>query len=419
VQRVLLLLPTATYRATEFLAAAASLGVDVVTGSEQRQALADVMGDTFVELALHDPGSAAEEIARFAKRVPLDAVVSVDDQAGLTAALAAERLGLRHNPPAAVAATRDKATMRTLFARHGVPQPDFAVLRPEAGADVAAAVAGLAGKIGYPAVVKPCSLSGSRGVIRVDDEDGAKAAAERVLAILHDAGEPERSPLLVERFFPGDEVALEGIVDAGCLHVLAVFDKPDPLDGPYFEETIYVTPSRHPPEALDAVVGAVGAAVAALGLRDGPVHGEARIGRDGHGGRPEVTVLEVAARTIGGRCAKVLRFATGETLEELVLAQALGRSPGRAPARERAAAGVMMLPIPASGRLEGVGGAERALAVPHVTGLEISIAPGRPVRALPEGDRYLGFLFARAGTPELVEAALRAAHAELDVRIAA
>ncbi|HUZ20994.1 MAG TPA: ATP-grasp domain-containing protein [Acidimicrobiales bacterium] len=418
-QRVLLLLPTATYRATEFLAAAAGLGVEVVTGSEQRQALAGVMGDTFVELPLHDPDAAAEEIVRFARRVPLDAVVAVDDQGGLSAALAAERLGLRHNPPAAVAATRDKATMRALLARHGVPQPEFAVLRPEAGADVAGAVAAAAARIGFPAVVKPCSLSGSRGVIRVDDGDGARAAAARVRAILDDAGEPQASPLLVERFFPGGEVALEGIVDAGRLHVLAVFDKPDPLDGPYFEETIYVTPSRHRPEAIAAVVEAVGAAVAALGLSDGPVHGEARIGPDPRGGRPEVVVLEVAARTIGGRCATVLRFATGETLEQVVLAQALGRHPAGAPLREGSAAGVMMLPIPVSGRLVGVGGVERALAVADVTGIEISIAPGRPVRALPEGDRYLGFLFARAATPELVEAALRAAHAELDVRIAA
>jgi biotin carboxylase len=261
-------------------------------------------------------------------------------------------------------------------------------------------------------VVKPVSLSASRGVIRVDDAVAAVAAAGRVRAILGDAGEDSAGPLLVEQFVSGLEVAVEGLLVGDRLRVLAVFDKPDPMEGPYFEETIYVTPSRVAPPTLAKVHDAVAAAARALGLSEGPVHAEARITADG-----DVYLLELAARSIGGLCARSLRFGLGVSLEELILRHALGFDIDALAEREAAAAGVMMLPIPAAGVLEEVGGQGEARRIPGIVGLELSIVPGRQVYPLPEGDRYLGFLFARGCTPAQVEAALRAAHACLDVVI--
>jgi biotin carboxylase len=406
VLRVLLLLPSATYRAPDFLAAARDLGVEVVVASDRRQALSGVLGDRALTLNLRRPEEAAERIVALAERSPLDAVVAADDQGVIAAAHASERLGLRGNAPAAAARTRDKAALRKALAAAAIDQPDFRVAEP--GADVAV----LAGEIGPPCVVKPLALSASRGVIRADDPRAATAAAERIRAILADSGrDPAAERLLVERYEPGVEVAVEGLLVGGRLEILAVFDKPDPLEGPYFEETIFVTPSRLPATTLEAVRDAAGASASALGLREGPVHAELRVGP---GGR--VVVLELAARTIGGLCARTLRFGLGVSLEGLVLRHALGL-PLDGLAREVAAAGVMMLPIPRAGVLDDVRGQERALAVPGIAGLELSIPTGRPVRPLPESDRYLGFLFARAETAEEVEHALRVAHTELDVRI--
>ncbi|MDQ1432265.1 MAG: hypothetical protein QOF40_2867 [Actinomycetota bacterium] len=391
---MLLLLPTSTYRAPDFVRAAAHLGVEVVVGSEEEQALAVDMGDRAVVVPLADPTAAAGVIVALDSRNPIDAVVAVDDQGVLVAAVAGEQLGFPHNPPDAVAATRDKASMRAALAAAEVPQPRFAVTDdPEDLPDV-----------GYPCVVKPIGLSASQGVIRADDRDAAHAAATRVRSITD-------GPLLVEEYVPGVEVAVEGILRDGSLEVLAVFDKPDPLVGPYFEETIYVTPSRLPAPVLARVDELTGRACAAMGLVEGPVHAELRI--DGE----RAWVIEVAARSIGGLCARALRFGAGIALEELILRHAL-RMPLDGLVREATASGVMMLPIPHAGVLREVRGQDDARAVPGVTGLEITVPRGRRVRPLPEGDRYLGFLFARGDTPAAVEASLRAAHAALDVDIA-
>lgn len=402
--RVLLILPTGTYRATDFVRAASVLGAEVVVASEHRQAMAATMEDRALVLPLDRPEAAAAAIVAFAERSPVDAVVAVDEQGVLAAALAGEALGLARNPPAAVAATRDKLASRTALTAAGVDQPAFRVARP--GDDVAALVA----EVGLPCVVKPVSLSGSRGVIRADDPAAAAEAAMRVRAILADAGEDAAGPVLVESFVAGPEVAVEGLLRSGQFEVLAVFDKPDPLDGPYFEETIYVTPSRLSVEIQSAVAALVAAGALALGLVEGPVHAEVRVGSEG------VRLIEVAARSIGGLCSRALRFGAGISLEEVILRHALGLGLDDV-YREEQAAGVMMLPIPRSGRLVEVSGVEAARAVPGIEGLELTIARGRPVRALPEGDRYLGFLFARAPTPQAVEDALRRAHARLQVVI--
>ncbi len=405
--RVLLILPSGTYRAPDFLAAARALGVEVVVASDRRQAMSGMLGDRALTVSLREPEAAAERIVALSERTPLDAVVAADDGGVLAAALACQRLGLRGNPPAAATRTRDKAALREALAAAGVAQPDFRVAAP--GAEVGR----LAREVGLPCVVKPLSLAASRGVIRADDPGAAARAAERARDILAEAGhEPAREPLLVERYVPGAEVAVEGLLRAGELEILAVFDKPDPLEGPYFEETLLVTPSRLPAPSVRAVERATAAAADALGLREGPVHAELRVTSGG-----EVAVLELAARTVGGLCARTLRFGLGVSLEELVLRQALGL-PLAGLERERSAAGVMMLPVPRAGVLEGVRGQDQALAVAGIAGLELSLRPGAAMRPLPEGDRYLGFLFARAQSPDQVERALRDAHAELEVRVA-
>jgi biotin carboxylase len=391
-------LPTETYRAKDFLDAARRLDVDVVVGSPRRQAMAGAMGDRAVVVPLENVVAAVQVIAALHDRLALDAVLAVDDQGLVVAAAAAARLGFAHNPIDAVAATRDKAALRARLAAGAVAQPAYRVVPPSQS------VAAAAAQIGYPCVVKPVSRSGSQGVIRADDEVEAEAAAERARAIV---GPVE--PLLVEAFVPGTEVAVEALLVDGALQVLAVFDKPDPLDGPFFEETIYVTPSRQSAAAQASIAGTVAAAVAALGLREGPVHAELRLGKDG---RP--VVIEVAARSIGGLCARALRFGAGVSLEEVIVRHAVGAGLDGL-RREAQASGVMMLPIRAGGVLEKVSGQAEALAVDGVVGLEISIARGRAVVPLPEGDRYLGFVFARGSTPADVELALRRAEAALEV----
>ena len=401
---MLLIVPSVTYRAPDFMAAARELGAAVTVASERRAAMSTAMGERAVTLRLSDPQDAAETIVARARDTPFAAILGVDDQGVMTAALAAERLGLAHNPPAAVACTRDKAAMRRALAEAHVPQPCFALLA--AGADVPTA----ARKIGLPCVVKPLSLSGSRGVIRAEDPDRARAAAERVRGILAATGEPADVPLLLESYLPGAEVAVEGLLCSGRLEVLAIFDKPDPLEGPYFEETLYVTPSRLPAAVLVEVERITAQAVRALGLREGPVHAELRVPDQG------VRVLELAARSIGGLCSRALRFGAGVSLEQLILRHALGLGADDL-ARESVAAGVMMIPIPRAGTLVEVGGQAQARAVEGIDGLQITIPRGRPVVPLPEGDRYLGFLFARGLTAAAVERSLREAHARLRVRI--
>jgi biotin carboxylase len=265
-----------------------------------------------------------------------------------------------------------------------------------------------AGAVDLPAVLKPVALSASRGVIRADNAEGARRAHARIRAILADAGEDADGPILAERYVPGTEVAVEALMRAGELEVLAVFDKPDPLEGPYFEETIYVTPSRLALAAVGLIEATTAAAARALGLREGPVHAELRL----DGGR--AWVLELAARSIGGLCSRALRFGAGISLEEVILRHAL-RLPIGPHEREQAASGVMMLPIAHGGTLREVRGLPAARAVAGVEDIRITIPRGRPVVPLPEGDRYLGFAFARAATPAQVEAALREAHAALEV----
>lgn len=394
---------TRTYRARAFMRAARRLGAEVVVGSERRQAVAKP-GATLT-LDFRDPAHATAQIVAAARERPFDAIVGVDDDTVLLAAMAAAALGIPHNAVAAVRATRNKHLMRRLLADAGVPSPWFTLVRLDE--DLTAA----ARRLRYPCVVKPTFLSASRGVIRADDETNFVRAVERVRAILTEpevatAGGEEASHVLVEEYIPGAEAALEGLLVDGELHVLALFDKPDPLEGPYFEETIYVTPARLSPAHERALVEATAAAARALGLREGPVHAEVRLNEQG------AWVVEIAARSIGGLCSTVLEFSGGRSLEELILLHAVGAEISRNE-RQRRPSGVMMIPIPRAGVLRAVQGLEAARAVPGIADITISIPLGDRVVPLPEGDRYLGFIFARGGSPDAVEAALREAHRRL------
>jgi biotin carboxylase len=408
VLRLLLLVPTTTYRTADFLAAAQKLDVEMVVASDRPSVLEADRPENLLTLDFANPEKSAETVARFARRHPVHAVVPVDDLTTVVGAAIAEALGLRANPVGAVATTRNKHAMREALRRARVASPPYWLFT------LADDPADAAGRVTYPCVLKPTILAASRGVIRADDDAGFVAAFRRIEAILrtpevaaHGAGADQ---ILVEGFVPGREVALEGLLVAGELTVLALFDKPDPLDGPFFEETLYVTPSRLPAAEQEAIRHVTGWAAVALGLREGPVHAELRVNAAGP------WVIELAARSIGGLCSRTLRFGTGVSLEEVILRHALGIELDSLE-RERRPAGVMMLPIPRGGVLRAVHGQEAAERVPGIEAVTITAHRGQELVPLPEGSRYLGFVFARADTPEAVEAALREAHRRLAFEI--
>jgi biotin carboxylase len=411
VARVLLLLPTTTYRTADFLEAARTLELDVTVASEEPSAFESANPDGLLTLDFRDPAACARRVRDFAARLPIAAVVGVDEETAVVAAAVSAALDLPSNSTGAAVAAWHKGTLRRKLSEAGVPAPAHRVFSRDED------TARLAAELRYPCVVKPTFLSGSRGVIRSDDPEGFRVAWERVGRLLDQPDVARRGgklarEILVEDFVPGREFSLEGLLRKGELSVLALFDKPDPLDGPFFEETIYVTPSRLPELGQRRLREVAASGARALGLVEGPVHAELRQGDAG------TFLIEIAARSIGGLCARTLRFGTGMSLEEVILRNAL-RLPIPTLERERAAAGVLMIPIPRAGVLEGVAGVDRAGSVPGIVEVAISAHPGSRLVPLPEGSRYLGFVFSRAETPEAAEAALREAHSRLEFRIRA
>ena len=417
--RVLVLSSTTSYRTDDFLRAARRLGVEAVLGTNRCHELAglwprEAFGGS-VPIEFRHEADAADVIVHEAQKAPFDAIVPTDDPTADIAARASARLGLRGNSVGAATTARNKRLMREALRAHGVACPRFSV---HAEGDDPARVWGALAAAGwrFPVVVKPLLCSASRGVMRADDEASFAAAWRRLRALLRTPAlraveDPDGHRILVEAFVPGAEVAVEGLLRDGALTTLALFDKPDPLDGPFFEETIYVTPSRHADELQRAVERETARACAAIGLQHGPVHAELRLSPGGP------AVIEVAARSIGGLCARTLRFGLGATsLEELVIANALGQGLGSL--ERRGAAGVMMIPIPRGGVLGEVRGVEAARALPLVEDVQVTARAGEVLVPLPEGAAYLGFLFARGDTPAAVEAALRDAHACLQFDVA-
>jgi biotin carboxylase len=406
--RLLLLVPTTSYRIGDFLEAAERLNIDVAVGSDQRQVLEQFSQGRTVTLDFKDLAHGAAQIEAYNDDYPLAAVIGVDDETTLIAARASQAIGLRHNAPESVEATGDKHRFRVRLANSGLPSPRFSLFSVDDDAERAAQDSF------YPAVLKPLGLSASRGVIRADNPAQFVKAFRRIRRILTDLDTASETAkhILVEEYVAGDEVALEGLLDDGHLSVLALFDKPDPLEGPYFEETIYVTPSRLPADVQDAIAATASQALATLGLRQGPVHVEMRVNDRG------VWMIDVAARSIGGLCSRALNFGPAGRLEDLILRHALGlAAPSIAP--DQPASGVMMIPIPAAGVLRRVTGLAAARRVAGIDDVTISIPLGDTLVPVPDGNRYLGFIFAAGDTPEAVEAALRLAHAELEFTIVA
>jgi biotin carboxylase len=351
------------------------------------------------------PEQSVQAIVDFASQKPVQAILAIDDSATILAAMAGEALGLTYNSTEAALAARNKHRMRQLLSVAGVQSPKFRLY------DMADDPAQIAGEVEYPCVVKPLLLSGSRGVMRADtpaEFERAFRRLGRMLAAMQRV--PGSTQILVENFIPGFEVALEGMLDRGQLKVLALFDKPDPLDGPFFEETIYVTPSRLPATSQDKITACTAQAASALGLYQGPIHAELRVNDAGP------WIVEVAGRSIGGLCSQTLRFGPDVSLEELILRQAVGLEI-ESWRGDEGARGVMMIPIPAAGLLKRVDGLEAAGQVPGIESVEITAQLYQPLVPLPEGESYLGFIFARGNTPDEVEAALRQAHAQLHFEV--
>jgi biotin carboxylase len=409
VTRVLLLATTTGYQIRSFGEAAGALGVRLVIGSDRCDRLEDPWWDGAIPVRFHDPDGSVDAVTTAWQGPPPSGVIAVGDRPTVLAARLAAALGLPGNPVAAAEASRDKHASRRAFAAGGLLTPPWQMFPTTQDPSTIRAIE-------YPAVIKPLALSGSRGVIRVDDGDALVAAFQRIRRLL-------RAPdiviqrdglhdfVLVESFVPGREYAVEGVLSGGVFEVFAIFDKPDPLDGPFFEETIYVTPSRAASGVRQAMIDAVAAAARALGLTHGPVHAECRVNDRG------VYVLEVAARPIGGLCSRAVRLEgpgrISITLEEVLLRHAIGEGVGQFRQAARAS-GVMMVPVPRRGVYRGVTGVDRARDVPGVEDVRVTAKPDAVLEPLPEGRSYLGFIFASADTPARVEGALREAHAHLD-----
>ncbi|MEO8258077.1 MAG: ATP-grasp domain-containing protein [Acidobacteriota bacterium] len=421
-RRVLLLSTTTGYQTRAFGEAAERLGVELVFATDRCHMLDDPWQDSAIPIRFHDEDRSVAAIVEAGRARRIDGLIALGDRPTVIAARAGAALELPVHPVAAAEIARDKQRTRERLRTAGLPVPWFLPSRIDADPRR------LAASLTFPCVIKPVALSGSRGVMRADDPDGFFAAFDRLRALLLlPEVRAERSEahdrVLIEGFIPGHECALEGLMQHGVLHVLAVFDKPDPLDGPFFEETIYVTPIAAAVE--QRVAGAVRSAAAAIGLWHGPIHAECRVNGD------DVVVLEVAARPIGGLCSRALRFtqtslatdrrrssstAAPIPLEELLLRHALGEIPDGW-SRETRPSGVMMIPIPARGVYRGVSGADEAGRIDGVDAVMVTAKPDQLLIPLPEGASYLGFIFAHGETSGSVEQTLRSAHARLRFRI--
>lgn len=400
--RLLLLAPHNSYRIAPYLRAAKELGVEVVIASAGKHSLVSAISEG-LHIDFNEPAAAIALLRAAHLSAPFSAVIGTDDHSSELASQVARVLGLPHNPPGAVAIARRKDKARACLQAAGVNVPAHFRI------DLQQSLAGQAEKLRYPCVLKPLAMSASRGVIRVDNENDFYQAAARIETLLRDSSnEEERRYLLVEKYIDGIEVAYEGMLDQGELQQLALFDKPDALQGPYFEETYYITPSRHNEFLQEAVHETVAASCRAYGLQQGPVHAELRVDAEGR-----VWVMEVAARTIGGECARLVELATGQRLETLVIAQSLDLQIPRKPFS--GGAGVLMIPIPKAGILRRVEGTLAAQAVKGIEELVISVREGHELVPVPDGSSYLGFIYAVTEDAAQAEQALREAQAKLTI----
>ncbi|MGK5093150.1 ATP-grasp domain-containing protein [Deltaproteobacteria bacterium TL4] len=407
--RILLLIPNTSYRTTAFLSAGSKLGVEVAVASETKRSLADLAPGTTLKIDFRDSGQAVKAILEFAESYPLKAVLGVDDESVILAAEASLALGLVHNPIEAVMLTRNKVLMREKLSKHPLLAPQYWLF------SLQDQVAEMAQTVSYPCVLKPLFLSASQGVIRANNPTDFLSAFQIIESLLNDPaiakrGQQKARQLLVESYIPGAEIALEGLLIKGKLKRLALFDKPDTPEGPFFPETIYTTPSQLSAVVQRQVDELIQQVSEIIGLYEGPIHAEMRVNEQG------LWLLEIAARSIGGLCSRVLQFTGGMSLEELILRHVLGRNLHAAERQDRAC-GVMMLSVSQAGVLKEVRGLEAAKQKPGIKDVLITIAPETPVEPLPKDARYLGFIFAEGETPQEVEANLRQAEQCLEIVI--
>jgi len=404
--RVLVIAPHGSYRTAPFIKAANKLDIDVLIASQgEHSIVSDYVQGLHIDFT--NENQAIETILAEAKKQAFSGIIGTDDTTTELAAHVAEKLFLPHNDPLAVKIAQRKDLARLSLKKSGVKIPEFDLLTTTKSLSEQSI------QVNFPAVIKPVALSASRGVIRVNNEQELEQAVERVIKMLAEERQIDkaiREILLLEEFIPGKEVAIEAMLHNGELDVLAIFDKPDPLDGPFFEETYYITPTSFSENVQQEIKQTVLESCRAYGLSEGPVHAECRINENG------VWILEVAARTIGGMCGRLLSLGTGHSLEELVLLHAMGK---RVEIKTiESAAGVLMIPIPSAGILKRVEGLLEAQRIPFINEVSIEVRDGYELVPLPEGNSYLGFIFAEAPSVEEAEQALRDAHACLNIVIA-
>jgi biotin carboxylase len=469
--RVLILATTTGYQTRAFGEAAERLGVELVFATDRCHLIEDPWQDGAVAIRFNDEEASVAAILASADDRPIDGIVVVGDRPAVIAARVSQALGIAWHPPEAAAIGIHKLRTRERLRAANLPVPSWSVVTLSGRSPAVDGQSPIPRILPipthqspqsptpnpqspqnpqppqFPCVVKPVALSGSRGVMRANDANELSAAIDRLRTLMQSPEvRAERNDAhdtaLIEAFIPGREYALEGLMHHGALHALAIFDKPDPLDGPFFEETIYVTPSSAPPDEQRAILDAVTRAAAAIGLHHGSIHAECRVNADG------VFILEVAPRPIGGLCARALRFVpitddsilpspshrslqsptpnpqspvpnpqSPASFEELLLRHATGEAV-HGWSRETDASGVMMIPIPRRGIYRGVDGVDAARDVPYVDDVRITAKPDQLLIPLPEGASYLGFIFARAAHPRDVERALRDAQARLAFQIA-
>jgi len=392
--------------------AASDLDISVIVGIDT-EFIISADQENVIALNFSDPEEAAEAISEFRPDISLDAILAVDDAGTLVAAKASQMLELPHNSVSSVELTRDKYALRVALSRSKLPSPGYKLFEATQSQDE---LEHIADSIEYPVVLKPRGLSGSQGVIRANTSIEFIDGFNRIKKILKLESSRDEcdadllTTILVEDYVPGPEFAIEGVLDKGNLTVLALFDKPDPLVGPFFEETIYVTPTSYPDDVQSQIISTVQSACGALGLTHGPVHAEVRLDGD------KVFLIDLAGRSIGGQCARTLSFGSGLSLEEIILTHAVGDDINQLN-RESSAAGVMMIPIPAAGIFQKVSGVDKAEKISGIESVSIVPTSGDELIPLPDGNEYLGFIFAKGTTAQIVEKSLREAHNQLDFQI--
>lgn len=396
---ILLIAPARSYRVASYIQAAEKLGYRLLIVSDSRHSLVSAIADG-ITIDFDQPDQAFNTVIKSIQSKSIVTVIATDDRVVTLSSRIAKALGLAHNDPQATLLTYRKDLARIRLQQQHCNVPEFRVCAFEKIADIAE-------DLDYPVVIKPLMLSGSRGVIRADDAEQCIQAGHRVARIvqLETQDDYERNHCLIEQFLKGDEVAIEGFVQSGKFINLAMFDKPEPMNGPFFEESFYITPSRLPTHVQQAVIDEIERSCHAYGLTHGPIHAEARITDQG------VFLLEMASRTIGGQCAQLIEFALGQKLEEVIIR--LMCLEKLALSTNRQHAGVLMIPIPKGGILKRVEGLLDARRVDHISSIEIHIQPGYELIPLPEGSSYLGFIFASAASYDDTLQALKSAHEKL------